>query len=92
MEICYFVDKKNSTWKGQSAKTAFPPAKLSEAELLYFLKASKEKIQKLSSLPKEKYFSHPYFGHLTLKQAIPFLQIHTEHHLKIIRDILKATK
>ncbi len=43
---------------------------------------------KLDSLPATSFFKHPYFGDLKLKQAIRMLEIHTKHHLGIIRDIL----
>ncbi len=33
-------------------------------------------------------FPHPYFGLLTTKQWLRFIQIHTNHHVKIIRDIM----
>lgn len=36
-----------------------------------------------------KYFTHPLFGQLTLSQTKRFMIIHTDHHLKIIRDIIK---
>jgi len=43
----------------------------------------------LKTLPKDRYFEHPFFGKLKLKQTINFLEIHTMHHLDIIEDIKK---
>ena len=36
-----------------------------------------------------KYLDHPFFGKLTLKQSKRNLIIHTNHHLKIICDIIR---
>lgn len=36
-------------------------------------------------------FPHPYFGMLTIKQWIRFLNIHTKHHVKIIRELLRSS-
>ena len=47
------------------------------------------KITELDSLSEGHYFSHPYFGDTKKKDVIPFLIMHTEHHVKIIREILE---
>ncbi len=50
---------------------------------------AKENIEILKDLDPNSNFKHPYFGHLNTKDGIKFIKIHTIHHLKIIRDILK---
>lgn len=49
-----------------------------------------QNLKKLEQLKPNQYFSHPLFGHLNAKALRKFLYIHTYHHLKIMRDILKA--
>lgn len=52
----------------------------------------KERIKILNTLDNKSHFKHPYFGILNLKSTIRFLEIHTNHHLEIIRDIIKNSK
>ncbi|MES2891273.1 MAG: hypothetical protein V4725_04650 [Bacteroidota bacterium] len=52
------------------------------------MRAIKERYKELDALAPNAFFKHPYFGHVKLKPARRFLAIHTEHHLKIIREII----
>ena len=53
------------------------------------IELAKRNITDMEKLPAKSYFTHPFFGDLKLKTAIWFLRLHTNHHLKIIEDILK---
>lgn len=95
--------KKNSFAKSFIMLTGFIPRgkarapkaiKIEEAvsleDLKRRLKFAFENVENLKKLQKGSYFSHPYFGDLRLKESVRFLRIHTEHHLKICREILKS--
>jgi len=75
--------------KGKSPDRVRPKNDISKAEILEHLKLVQELVDKFDTLPKRSYFDHPYFGMLHREQAKKFIRIHTTHHLKIIRDILK---
>lgn len=40
-------------------------------------------------LPENSFFTHHMFGDLNLKTTLKFIGIHTKHHIKIIKDIIK---
>lgn len=61
---------------------------IEKADLVTQLKQSKALISQLNTLGLNKNFRHPYFGMLNLKESQRFLAVHTNHHLKIIKDIL----
>jgi hypothetical protein len=65
------------------------PKTYDERTLIEHLKITKIKIQELENLSSDKYFNHPFFGNLKLDKTIKFLEIHTNHHLEIINDIIK---
>lgn len=50
---------------------------------------AKERIKQLDDMNPNFFMEHPFFGHLRKEDTIKFLRIHTNHHLKIINDILK---
>ena len=75
--------------KGKSPKRVMPDYHISESDLKRRLGFAFENILSSKKIPKKAHFRHPMFGTLIREQSSHFIQIHTEHHLKIIRDILK---
>lgn len=76
--------------KARSPKVVLPdPERLSEPDLNAQVASVHQALETLQTLPATVHFKHPVFGSLRKKDSIRFLSIHTEHHLKIIRDMLK---
>lgn len=75
--------------KARAPKYVLPPDIITADDLNTQLLFAKENINTLKLLNKAMYFKHPIFGMLAKKQTLRFLQMHTNHHLKIINDILK---
>ncbi|AFM03261.1 Protein of unknown function (DUF1569) [Bernardetia litoralis DSM 6794] len=75
--------------KAKAPKAVQNENEITEESIRDFLEKTKSQVDKIDNLDKNSHFSHPYFGKLNKKEAIRFIEIHTEHHLKIIRDILQ---
>ena len=75
--------------KAKAPKSVRPTTQLTNSDLQSHLEATRAGISILETLPKNSYFVHPIFGKLNLKQTLVFFEIHTNHHLKIIEDIIK---
>lgn len=75
--------------KGKAPKQVLPPEIIELKDLKNQLETSKNALPQLTNINEKATFKHPYFGILSKKQTLRFLQVHTKHHLKIIRDILK---
>ncbi len=73
----------------QSPKAVRPPAIITPEDLLLQLEMARVKLRSIEGLDEKAHFEHPYFKMLDKGQAKRFVKIHTEHHLKIIRDILE---
>jgi hypothetical protein len=73
--------------KSKAPKFVIPDAFTAES-LQGHIDSCRVKIAELDALSAGHYFRHPYFGDTKKKDVIPFLVLHTEHHVKIIRDIL----
>lgn len=73
--------------KGRSPKIVRPKEEPTESAILAELEQANKSLKELEKLPDRTFFEHPYFKQLNLKESKRFLSTHTEHHLKIIRDI-----
>jgi D-serine dehydratase len=84
-----FLTKTIPRGKAKAPKVVIPVDEITIEILQESLKNTYQAIAYLKDCEANQYFMHPFFGQLNKKQTIKFLAIHTEHHLKIIRDILK---
>ena len=84
-----FLSKTIPRGKAQAPKVVIPTNEITAESLQESLKNTYQAITYLKDCEEKQYFMHPFFGQLNKKQTIQFLAIHTEHHLKIIRDICK---
>lgn len=75
--------------RAKSPKVVLPKS-FSEESLQSHLEKTRNNIKLLENIGPDKYFAHPYFGNLRLIKTVTFLEIHTDHHLRIIRDIVNA--
>jgi hypothetical protein len=58
------------------------------ANITGLFEKAKQKTELFEKLPRNKFFTHPVFGDVRLRQAGRVIVIHTDHHIKIINDIL----
>jgi hypothetical protein len=75
--------------KAKAPKLVLPPENIKPEDLKSQIKTARNHVESLKKLPKKAYFKHFVFGMLPKKQTLRFLEMHTKHHLKIVRDILR---
>ena len=76
--------------KAKAPKVVVPQKTIDQATLLIHLNESRKSILELKTISKDHYFEHPFFGKIKRNDTIRFLEIHTNHHLEIIEDIIKT--
>lgn len=75
--------------RAKAPKRVLPPAVILQDDILLQINKAKERIHQISSLDDNAYFQHPIFGNINKTRALRFLEIHTNHHLKIVKSIVK---
>ena len=87
--LVYVILRKIPRGKVRAPKAVQPFEEITLEHLKRKLEFTRNNIAGLQSLEAKNYFTHPFMGDLNLKTTIRFLELHTNHHLKIIEDILK---
>jgi len=75
--------------RAKAPKSLNPTYDISEKDILTELEKAKQTLKKWDQLQKNNYFQHPVFNALNKRKTKRFIKIHTRHHLRIIKDILK---
>lgn len=91
-KIVLFFLNKFPRGKAKAPKTVIPKGDFSKESLLKSAELAKINFNKIETFDRNSNFNHPYFGSLNLKDTLKFLNIHTQHHLDIIDDIVNKSK
>jgi len=75
--------------KAKAPKQVKPPEIILKEDIISQMQLAKTNIKTITDLDKNAFFKHPLFGDVNIKRIPRFLVLHTNHHLKIIEDILK---
>jgi hypothetical protein len=74
--------------KAKAPPTVIPGEVLTESSLQSSLELARKSIDNLGACHPNQYFYHPFFGKMNRNTTLVFFSIHTNHHLKIISNIL----
>lgn len=72
----------------QAPSIVQPTVKYNRESLMEHLSSTRTNYGSLKTADPTNYFTHPFLGDFKLKPTRRFLQIHTAHHLAIMKDIL----
>jgi hypothetical protein len=75
--------------KAKSPKRVLPPEIILKKDIESQLDIAITNLKDIDKLDRNQFFTHPLFKQLNKKQTVKFLRLHTNHHLKIVKDILK---
>ncbi|QXP60932.1 DUF1569 domain-containing protein [Olleya sp. HaHaR_3_96] len=74
--------------KAKAPEHVKPPEVITKEDIISQMQLAKTNVETIASLNKNAFFKHPLFGHIKKKRVSRFLVMHTNHHLKIINDII----
>ncbi|WP_034062692.1 DUF1569 domain-containing protein [Lacinutrix jangbogonensis] len=75
--------------KAKAPKHVTPPDIILKEDLISQIEFAKANVGTITSLQKNAFFKHPLFGDINTSRVYRFLEMHTNHHLKIIDAIMK---
>jgi len=75
--------------KVKAPKHVKPPEVILKSAIIDQLEEARQNIKRIQNLDERAYFKHPVFGNTNKFKVARFLDTHTNHHLKIVKSILK---
>ncbi len=75
--------------RAKAPRSVRPPKEISSQDIYDQLAEARDKTKEVVLLDENAHFSHPIFKTVNKSKALRFLQVHTKHHMKIVKDILK---
>ena len=78
--------------KGKSPEMVLPSKSIEAEDLIKKIKNAETALVNMNKCDPGCWMIHPVFGALQAKNTRRFMDIHTNHHLKIIEDIIKNVK
>ena len=75
--------------KIQAPKQFFPVEIPTQESIMKLINLAKDRLEAVKDLPEKSFITHPFLGDFDKETALTFLGLHTNHHLKIVDDILK---
>ena len=76
--------------RGKSPDQAIPSGGVSREELESMLTESERWLEEARQVSEDHWYRHFAFGVLDRDRTLKFIGIHNRHHLRIVRDILRA--
>ena len=76
--------------KAQAPDSVKPAEEISLDNVNALIEKAKQKVALFEKLSPGNFFIHPVFGDLQVKKARRIIAIHTNHHIKIINDIING--
>ena len=73
--------------KVRAPKGILPTEEITERSLISSIEQAYKNIVLLGNCEPNHFFVHPFFGQVNVRETKLFIEVHTEHHLKIIREI-----
>jgi len=89
-KMVIFILGKIPRGKAKAPQIVVPNTTIDLASLQEHINKTRNSLLELKTISKDHYFEHPFFGKIKRDDTIRFLEIHTNHHLKIIEDIIKS--
>jgi hypothetical protein len=84
-----FTLNKFPRGKGK-APDVVKPKQLEKTDYDALFAEAKQALAILNNVDKNQFFLHPVFGNLNQKNTFIMIDIHTKHHIQIIREIINS--